>query len=698
MDAVFEEEQAHLSTTYEKLLAIRDEVRNQLEDDLAEALEDKEKLFDEMTRDFSADIQLETLTELEAMNRIIEGYNLSADINTEKLHRTEILLRSPYFAKISLQFPHSDQPKDIYIGAAGMTDGKRRHFIVDWRSPVAEVYYNQANGPTSYEANGRIIDVDLLLRRQFDITGDKLNACFDTTVAIEDPLLLKSLTSRHSARLSAITTTIQKEQNEVIRHRDVPALLVQGIAGSGKTSVLLQRIAYLFYTERDNLDPRDVFLITPNPVFGRYIDTVLPDMGESNPSILTWDDLMAQLGLEGRGLGKMEDLSVFQAIDGGLARCTLDPDDFCDVRLGDERILSAASARSSFDKFSHLPLGPHRCTLAIEDMQDKIAQRIQRLAKDEDEQDALLELSTDEQIRIFGQVVLPLGDEELPERTKQWLQWRYRDADRMIEEGAWLRLDRFGRRLLGKETLDAAEWLYLRLALLGGGQRHARYVMIDEVQDYTLPQLAVLARYFPQAHFLMLGDQNQAVRKGTASFDEIRDLFETAAGSVDECFLNISYRSSPEITALFCKLLPPSQQIEAASVQRPGEKPVIIEESDPEAYEEALRTAVREAAAEEGLTALVANSRSRARALAQLLEGEPMQMLPKDGELPPSGVVLLDVKLAKGLEFDHVIVPDVQEGAFPDEPLRRHRLYTAISRATQRLTLLANGSVSELLR
>lgn len=698
MDAVFEEEQAHLSETYAKLLAIRDEVRGQLEGDLAEALEDKENLFDELTRDFSADIQLETLTELEALNRIIEGYNLSADINTEKLRRTEVLLRAPYFAKVRLQFPQGGQPKDIYIGAAGMTDDKRRHFIVDWRSPVAEVYYNQANGPTSYEANGRTIQVDLLLRRQFDITRDKLNACFDTTVAIEDPLLLKSLTARHSARLGAITATIQKEQNEVIRHRDVPALLVQGIAGSGKTSVLLQRIAYLFYKERDNLDPGDVFLITPNPVFGRYIDNVLPDMGESNPAILTWDDLMARLGLAGRGIGRMEDLSVFRAIDEGLDRASLDRDDFCDIRLGTEKVLSAASARASFDKFGHLPLGPHRSTLAIEDMQEKVAQRILRLAKDEDEQDALLELSTEEQIAIFGQVVLPLGDEELPERTRQWLAWRYREVDRMIEEGAWLRLDRFGRRLLGKETLDAAEWLYLRLALLGGGQRRARYVMIDEVQDYTLPQLAVLARYFPQAHFLMLGDQNQAVRPGTADFRDIRRLFEEAVGSVDECSLNISYRSSPEITALFCKLLPPDQQVRAESVQRPGEAPVIIEETDPAAYEDALRQAVRAAAAEGGLSALIANSRSRARALAQMLEGEPLHMLPEDGELPCEGVVLLDVKLAKGLEFDRVIVPDVQEGAFPDEPLRRHRLYTAISRATQHLTLLANGKLAELLR
>ena len=161
MDLVFDEEQRHLSETYAKLERIESDVRAQLEADLAEALVDKEDMFDEMTRDFAADIQLETLAELEAMNRIIESYNLSADINNEKLRRVQLLLMKPYFAKIRLKFDNADEPKDVYIGAAGMTDEVRRHFIVDWRSPVAEVYYNQSNGRTSYEANGRTIEVDM---------------------------------------------------------------------------------------------------------------------------------------------------------------------------------------------------------------------------------------------------------------------------------------------------------------------------------------------------------------------------------------------------------------------------------------------------------------------------------------------------------------------------------------------------------
>ncbi len=697
MDPVFNEEQQHLTWAYTKLEEIESDVRAEIERTLADALADKEDLFDEMTRDFARDIQLETLAELEAMNRIIENYNLTADINEEKLRRAQLLMHRPYFAKVRLKFAHADEPKDIYIGAAGMTDEKRRHFIVDWRSPVAEVYYNQENGSTSYEANGRTINVDLELRRQFDITRDKLNSYFDTTVAIEDPLLLASLAKRRSAQLQAITTTIQKEQNRVIRHADVPALLVHGIAGSGKTSVLLQRIAYLFYTERETLTPSDVYLLTPNSVFGRYIDNVLPDMGESNPHIMTWDGLMASLNLSGRGVARDVNLDTLRRIDELVPTLNLDANDYCDLKIDDERVISAQAARTSMDKFGYLPLGTHRCTLVIENLKEKLEQRIMRLSKDDETQERVMDLSDEEQIRIFGQQLAPLDEDEMAACTRQWLTLRYQPIVEAIENGAWLRLDRIGMRMLNRETLDAVEFLYLKLALVGGGARNARYVMVDEVQDYTTGQLAVLARYFANAHFLLLGDENQAVNDGTASFTEIRDLFRDLRGSVDECALMISYRSSPEITSLFSRLLPNDQRLEASSVQRPGTEPIIIECKNKDDYENALREAVRKAAEEDCLTALIANSRTRAKQLAKLVDGEAFTTVPADGTLPERGVVLMDVKLAKGLEFDHVIVPDVQEGAFPDEPVRRHRLYTAISRATQRATLIANGKLNKLL-
>ena len=166
------------------------------------------------------------------------------------------------------------------------------------------MYYNQDMGPTHYRANGRTIAVDLTLRRQFDIVRDELRAYFDTNIAIQDSLLLASLSKQRTSQMQAITATIQKEQNAVIRHEDCPVLLVAGIAGSGKTSVLLQRIAYLFYQHRENLRPEDVFLITPNPVFRHYIANVLPDMGERNPETLTLAEFARTLLPQGQGFGK----------------------------------------------------------------------------------------------------------------------------------------------------------------------------------------------------------------------------------------------------------------------------------------------------------------------------------------------------------------------------------------------------------
>ena len=160
----------------------------------------------------------------------------------------------------------------------------------------------------------------------------------------------------------------------------------------------------------------------------------------------------------------------------------------------------------------------------------------------------------------------------------------------------------------------------------------------------------------------------------------------------------ISYRSSPEITNLFCELLDEAERVQATSVQPSGTSPIVIECDGRDEYEVALRQAVADAADDGSLTAIIANSRSRAKQLAKVLAGTAVQQVSDDGRLPSEGVALLDVKLAKGLEFDQVIIPDVQDGAFPDEPIRRHRLYTAISRATKRVTLVANGRLTGLLR
>lgn len=699
MDKTFEAEQEHLSTTYAKLQSIERSLQEQLASIFSEVASEKDLITDELNFDFDADIHVETMAELEAVNRIIDTYNIAADVTTERLHRAQLLLKQPYFAKVTLQFKPGSEPKDVYIGNVGMTDDDYRHFIVDWRSPIAEVYYNQDNGKTSYEANGRTIDCELKLRRQFDIERDQLKALFDTTIAIQDEMLLAALAQNRSSRLSAITATIQKEQNEVIRHEDVPALLVSGIAGSGKTSVLLQRIAYLFYRQRDTLKPEDVFLITPNPVFQRYIENVLPEMGESNPSSITFESLMCGLGLGSRDLGREVSADALRAIDEKLPDFKLKQGDFTDIRIEGEPVITAAQAHGAWSKLKNLPTSSHRSALVIDDLLDRLEQRIKRLAKSEKYQDMISDMSDAEQIECFGENVYigDMDEAELVSYTERFLRWRYAGVENEIAEGRWLRLDAIGMRLTGSENLSAIEWLYLKLALVGGGMRHARYVMIDEVQDYSAAQLMCLARYFGKAHFMMLGDENQAIREGTASFDEIREVFTRACGSVDNCELMTSYRSSPEITALFTSLLDNEERVRVESVQPAGIEPVIIECADDLDYEVQLKTAVEEALEARCLAAIIAPDARRLAKLEQLLEDLPIVTGAGKETMPEHGVLLLDIKLAKGLEFDQVIVPDAGNRSYPDETLARHRLYTAISRATKKVTLVANGKLTKLL-
>lgn len=699
-DPVFEQEQQRLTETYATLEAMCGHLVSQMKKTDEEAASAKSSMSEELSPNFAtyADA-METYADFAAMNRVIDSYNLAQDADAEKLAKIRLLLRQPYFAKVVLQFKPDEEPKELYIGNAGISDESYRRLIVDWRSPVAEVYYNQDNGRTSYRADGRTIETDLKLRRQFDIDKSVLNAYFDTTVAIQDSLLLASLSKQRTSQMQAITATIQKEQNLVIRHDDVPALLVSGIAGSGKTSVLLQRIAYLFYRQRGSLDPSEVFLITPNPVFRHYIDNVLPDLGESNPETLTWEEFARTLlpGDRGSGSGDVP-LDALKRIDDAIGSFEFDHADFRDVQCAGTRLVSADQIRKIAAKYRHIPAGPHLVALIREDLDERLRSRLAQMAGTEAVQDEMSILSTEEQLRIFHETIDPQDDQEARELALRYLNDRHASAFGSVERDAWLDIDRIGARILGSQGLSSVEWLYLKMALTGLGNPQAKYVMIDEVQDYTAAQLAVLARYFRRANFLLLGDPNQAIEAGTASFGEVRSVFAAAGKAVSECQLLTSYRSTPEITELFASLLSDKERLRISSVQRTDEKPVIIECFDEGSYETELRRVIEEAQQTGGLTAVIVPWRNEAKRIQAMLGTEAPPLVSRDATLPASGVTLITLELAKGLEFDQVIIPNATARIFPDDALSRRRLYTAISRATSKLTILSNGKLTPLLQ
>ncbi len=697
VDPVFLEEQQHLSETYAKLVTIERDTREKLDSLRNEATKDMGDMRDELALDFTSDdMAMETLAEYQSMNSIIESYNRAMAVTVERYQKVRQLLPRPYFAKIQLQFKPGTPPRDIYLGTAGITDDARRHFIIDWRSPVAETYYNQEMGHTSYRVDDRTIEVDLKLRRQFDVDRNKLNAYFDTTVAIEDPLLLAQLAKDHSEKLSAITATIQREQNKVIRYDDVKVLLVNGIAGSGKTSVLLQRIAYLFYRYRETLDPAQVHLFTPNPMFGSYIDNVLPDMGERNPRITTWNKFIDGLGLTGRGMGTAVSEQQLHNLEAATRDVQLSVDDLNPIEYNGRVLIKASQVKNIVEKFARVPMGPRFAALVNEELYERFAARLKQLAQSDEVYSLLEAMSTTEQIDIFDQQISLDTEEDAKKWAKRYVNIQYAEGVHEIDRFAWLNVGRIGARLTGNPNMSSLEWLYLKLLITGEGDRDARFVMIDEVQDYTAAQLMVLARYFNNAHFLLLGDQHQAIKEHTATFPEIRNLFSAIHGSLDDCRLLTSYRSTPEITQLFCGLLDESERVLTSSVRREGHRPEIIACDNEQSWFETLRTQAKKAAGERGLCALIAPDRGVAKSLAKKL-GESVTLLSHDAKLPASGVVVLDLPLAKGLEFDHVIITDASERVFGNDDLSRRKLYTAASRATQRLTILSLGALTPLL-
>ena len=673
---IFDIEQEHLTKTYKKLQGIKKDIEGQIDDLNAKAVDDKNDIRDNIRFDY-ADIEttMETLAEIEVWNRYIDTYNVESSSLDKRLVTVKKLLESPYFAKISLKFEGESQTEDYYIGRAAISENGYDQMVVDWRSPIAEVYYNQENGKTSYTVDDRTIPVDLKLRRQFDIRQDKLLSYFDTQIAIEDPMLLQSLSSAHSDKMKAITATIQKEQNTVIRYPDVPVLLVNGIAGSGKTSVLLQRIAYLFYQKRKTLRPDQVCLLTLNPVFRDYIDNVLPDLGETNPVTLTWKEFLdlVNVPLKDNELDNTDDNSLVK-IREMLPKLAPEVDDFFDIKQKDKVVMSKNEVFSVIKKFSKFPLGVRLIQTVADELEERAKYALKNIDLDaEDESESTAKSGNAEDNRIEND---------------------FGGALSTIRNCGFVNVAHIAGRILGDAHITAAEWLYTRMELTGMCDRNMRYVMVDEVQDYTAAQIMVFRKYFPNAKFMLLGDEFQAIREGTVTFDRLKEMAKEDGKAFTELPLLTSYRSSPEITDMFAALLPEEKKLQVSSVKRPGDKTFVKVCKNDKEYSSELKKLIKEYSKLEGLTAIICRNGYNLERIAASLGKDAPVLISSQDTLPKSGAFFIELALAKGLEFDNVILADAEPEYYPDTELGRHCLYTAMSRATRHLAILANAELA----
>ena len=700
---IFDEEQAHLTVTHGKLRAMKTALEEKIDAISEKAAKEKQDIRSNLSLNFDSDTDsMETYIEFEAMSHSIDQYNIEQDAAQEKLGRVKRLLKAPYFARVKLQFDPEEEPEDYYIGSAGISENAYEHLVIDWRSPIAETYYNQQNGKTFYVVNGNRVDVDLQLRRQYNLEEDRLYSFFDTQIAIEDPMLLQSLASRRTDKMKAITATIQKEQNAVIRSEDVPVLLVNGIAGSGKTSVLLQRIAYLFYRQRENLRPEQVYLLTINPVFRQYIDQVLPDLGEENPRTITWRDFLHIVNAPDKGAYESARESDLRKMESALKTLRLKEEEVCPIMQKGRCVLSRNEILRAAAELEGIEAGPRLMNILSDRLSEMARIKIRRMERDENEQakDDSADAATFNSMDPYGnQGGSRRGSDGEPDRKEQnRITNQYGGAFSTIRNFGFIDIEKIGCRILHKKRLTSAEWIWLKMLLTGMSDKNVRYVMIDEVQDYTAAQLMVLRRYFGRARFMMLGDEFQAIRPGTVSFGKIHELFGEDGRQTRELPLLTSYRSSPEITNIFTGLLPREKRIFTASVQRPGTAPVVMACESGDEYRRRLRLLVNAAAADEGLTAVICANRASLEKVRQILGDKAPRVIGRNQALPHGGVFLITLDLVKGLEFDGVILPDADRETYPEDIMARHRLYTAVSRATRRLSILADGKLTALLK
>lgn len=286
----------HLQVIYQRLTRDIDRLTTQLADLAQSARSLKQQLSSDGHLDLGTfSDQLESFASIEANNRQIDTLNARHDTAVTRLNHAKLLLPQAYFAKLNLDFGDDDR-EELYLGKVGYTDENTQDLVYDWRSPVADAYYANRTGATTYRANGHDIPVTIQQRQQFVIDHDHLLQVVDTDAAIGDPLLLEVLASNRSGGLQEITATIQQEQNAIIRESRHPIVIVDGVAGSGKTSVLLQRVAYQLYRHRDSWSPADILILTPNTAFSRYIRGVLPALGEAEPLSTTYLKLIQSWG------------------------------------------------------------------------------------------------------------------------------------------------------------------------------------------------------------------------------------------------------------------------------------------------------------------------------------------------------------------------------------------------------------------
>jgi len=617
-----------------------------------------------------------------------------------------------------------------YIGKFGLTDSETdRIIVVDWRAPIADLYYSGSTGRTGYLAPGGYYTGELTLKRRFSIEHGRLLAIYDSDVVAQEKFLETILNNQTTSRLRDIVSTIQVEQNAVIRNPFESNIIIQGVAGSGKTTIALHRVAYLLYKYQDSLKPEDIVVFAPNRLFLSFIRDVLPDLGVENILQTTYFDWcleqLSKFGAEltpARGIAplrcaaELADRTESFLSEYKARACPLE-----DLYVGDRLALSGAVIRKILDEKlardglknrllavrDAVKAGIADCLDAmIEEENQKTLKRIREVKRQpvsEAEKKARIEELNEhfeqEKIRLKAAAAVSAricSRISAPPAEKLFRSF----IDALKEEGLISPREHTGTvRALSKGMLDAgcigAFFAILRF-LHGDGQfcdRNVRHIIIDEAQDYSLQDFGVILRYMPEATFTFAGD----IMQGIVNQDGIRDWSDVMGLPVVTAklrYLTVGYRSTYEICSLARSIA--VRYIDAAhsfsnQFVRSGAAPEIRRLNPDQIPDFVREMAGGYRKLELNSIAVITRSAEQSREVLSWLDGAFLLDDAYDG--PISGLMVLDVVSAKGLEFDAVIVPDASCYGEDFEDAKRY--YVAVTRALHYLAVGIGEAPSE---
>lgn len=625
-------------------------------------------------------------------DRLLRGEMNSFAELSGKYTRYRKMLESPYFAAISFCYDGEEESQTYYIGIGDFSPKRGEEPLVcDWRAPISGLFYDYDAGRACFQAPVGEIWGNLTQKYQFKIKGGKLLYAIDSDIVINDEVLQKELSQNANARLKSIVSTIQKEQNAIIRNETDKILVIQGGAGSGKTSVALHRVAYLLYHHRKQLAANQVLILSPNPVFSEYISHILPELGEENIMEMTFDlyayrELKQLRDTEDRydyleklfAMEERESLQYQQRVQEKQSRDYVEElngfvlgleDDLMNFRAFNYKKLhkEAQELRTLFyRKFPDLPLLTRMQAVAeyvIDEVETLRGTELDPIERGiiEDKLNAMYE--TRNLLDLYNQFLRESGREEIPEFMQQI---PYEDVYPM---------------------------LYLKCLLFGSRTRSdIKHLIVDEMQDYSYVQFLLLSQMFP-CHMTILGDSMQQAAPGKTDAQRLcREVFGKSAKLLQ---LKKSYRSTLEI-ARFANKIAGIESEEA--FERHGKMPeYIMADSEEEMIEALVKRLSGVQSDEFETTAVLTKTKAEARRIYEALKEQlPVTLLTVDSNRMEKGIVVTTFYLAKGLEFDSVHVAYVQKDSYHSD-YHRQILYIAATRALHELTVYGVGEQSELI-